>query len=185
LRPLCDLSRCQSCIAHRSPSGIGEGNCHPHSGEELRVLAPRGMTRTRAGCRADDNLDLKSSASSSGSPYPVVTHGNCTRLVRAQEALSSITPVSHHSPPLPHMHPLGHTWWRSAPTTTSPLESGQPCSAGLASPDGGCSAAVPLPQSCGQTSPDLGGQSHQVSEHQAPPSVRWTMRAEGRVLRRQ
>ena len=185
MRPLCDLSRCQSCIAHRSPSDIGEGNCHPHSGEELRVLAPQGMRRTRAGCRADDNLDLTSSASSPGTPYPVVTHGNCTRLIRAQEASSSITPVSHHSPPLPRTRPLGHVWWRSAPTATSPLESGQPCAAGLASPYGGCSTAVPLPQSCGQSSPDLGGQSHQVSKHQAPPSVRWTMRAEGRVLRRQ
>ena len=154
LRPLCDLSRAQGCIAHRSPSDIGEGNCHPHSGEELRVAAPQrvGGDERWALCWWQLGPHVTSTCARAtvyrGDPWQLHSPPQSPRSF-------SITPVSRHSPPLPPTHPLGHMWWRSAPTVTSPLERGQPRAAGLASPYCGCSATVPPPRSCGPTSPDL------------------------------
>jgi hypothetical protein len=93
LSPLCDLSRLQGCIAHRSPSDIGEGNCHPHSGEELRVLAPQGLKRASVGRRSTR------ATVTGGGPWqlrsPPQSPGG---LVQHHTRIASLAPFAPHTP---------------------------------------------------------------------------------------
>ena len=98
LRPLCDLSRVQGCIAHRSPSDIGEGNCHPHSGEELRVLAPQGLKRASVGRRGTR------ATVSSGGPWQLRSPPQSPQgLVQHHTRIASLAPYAPYAPFRIHM----------------------------------------------------------------------------------
>jgi hypothetical protein len=154
-----------------SPADIGKGNCHPHSGEEVRVLAPQRLKRLALGAVLDDNLDLTSSAPAPCHPIwwrPVaITLASTEPQGRVQNhtRIKSLAPFAPCTPSRSHV---------VAECRLPPIRLVVGSFLGTAVTVMQCSGSPPTSRR--QISPDLGGYPH-VSLHQWVPSMRWTMRA--------